>query len=46
MCRSAMLACLYVYLVCTYCPQKSEEGIGDPETEVTNSCAMPLGAED
>lgn len=33
MCLSVLLACLYAYHVCTWCFQRSEEGVGSLRTQ-------------
>ena len=38
MCMSVLPACMYVHHVHAWCPKRSEEDPGSPETGVTGSC--------
>lgn len=37
-CTSVLPACMYMYYMSTWCPQRSEEGIRAPGTGVTGGC--------
>lgn len=34
MCMNVLLACLYVYHMYAWCPQRSEEDVGPPRNDV------------
>jgi hypothetical protein len=41
MCLSVLPACMYVYYVCAWCPQRSEESIGSPGTGIIDGWELP-----
>lgn len=40
MCMGLLPACIFVYHIWTWCPGMTEEGVGSPGTEVTESYEM------
>lgn len=42
-CMDALTACMSVYHVCSWCPQKPVEDIRSLESGVTNNCKLPHG---
>lgn len=40
---SVLHAYVYVFQPCARCPQRSEEGVGAPETGITGSCEPACG---
>jgi hypothetical protein len=40
-CMRVLPACICVYHVCTWCSQRSEEGIRFPGTGIVDGCGLP-----
>lgn len=43
MCMNVLPLCLYVHYMLTWCPQRSEEGVGSSGTRVIDGFELPCG---